>query len=199
MLHALGGFIERYGYLAVFLFVTAEGVGIPLPGETALVTAAAFAATGSLSIWGVIAAASMGALVGGSGGYWIGRTGGRDLLARYGHLVRMDDARLRRTEQYFAEHGAKTVFIARFVALLRIFGSLMAGAAGMSFATFTAVNLAGGVLWAAAFSALGYLFGRNLPALEHRLGLASAFLLAGALLALFLWYRRRRSRAAAGS
>ena len=170
MLEFLTHFIERYGYVAVALLVTLEGFGLPLPGETAVVTAAAFAARGSLSVVGVFIATTVGAVLGGTGGYWVGRLGGRGLLIRHGHLIRLDAERFARTESYFQRHGAKTVFVARFIALLRIFGSLMAGVAHMPFVTFTAVNFVGGALWAATFSAVGYFFGKNLSVLHHYLG-----------------------------
>lgn len=170
MLEYLTHFVEHYGYFAVAFLVTIEGFGIPLPGETAVVVAAAFAARGSLNIVGVVISTTIGTVLGGSGGYWIGRAGGRGLLVRHGHLIRLDGERLARTEAYFARHGVKTVFFARFVALLRIFGSIMAGVAHMSFATFSAVNFVGGLLWAATFSAVGFLFGKNLSTLDHYLG-----------------------------
>ena len=192
MLEFLTHFIERYGYIAVALLVTLEGFGLPLPGETAVVTAAAFAARGSLSVVGVFIATTLGAVLGGSGGYWVGRLGGRGLLVRYGHLIRLDADRLARTEAYFQRHGAKTVFVARFIALLRIFGSLMAGVAHMPFPTFSIVNLAGGALWAATFSAVGYFFGKNLSLLDQYLGRISIGVLV-LVIAGFLVYRSRRA------
>ena len=170
MLEYLTHFVEQYGYFAVALLVTIEGFGVPLPGETAVVVAAAFAARGSLNIVGVVISTTLGTVLGGSGGYWIGRVSGRSLLDRYGHLLRLDAKRMAKTEAYFERHGIKTVFFARFVALLRIFGSLMAGVAHMPFATFSAVNFAGGLLWAVTFSALGFLFGKNLSKLDDYLG-----------------------------
>lgn len=170
MLDFLTHFIERYGYFAVTLLVTLEGFGLPLPGEAAVVTAAAFAARGSLGIVGVVLATTLGTVLGGSGGYWVGRIGGRGLLVRQGHWIRLDADRLARTEKYFERHGMKTVFLARFVALLRIFGSLMAGVAHMPFPTFSAVNFAGGLLWAVTFSAVGFVFGKNLSKLDDYLG-----------------------------
>ena len=194
MLEFLTHFIERYGYVAVALLVTLEGFGLPLPGETAVVTAAAFAARGSLSVVGVFIATTVGTVLGGTGGYWVGRLGGRGLLIQHGHLIRLDAERFARTESYFQRHGAKTVFVARFIALLRIFGSLMAGVAHMPFVAFTAVNLAGGALWAATFSAVGYLFGRNLSVLHHYLGRLSIALLVLVIVG-YLVYRWRQKRA----
>ena len=193
MLEFLTHFIERYGYFAVALLVTLEGFGLPLPGETAVVVAAAFAARGSLSIVGVVIATTIGTVLGGSGGYWVGRLGGRGLLVRHGHWIRLDAARLARTEAYFERHGVKTVFLARFVALLRIFGSLMAGVAHMPFPTFTAVNFAGGLLWAVTFAAVGFVFGKNLSRLDDYLAEISIALSVLAVLG-FLVYRWREKR-----
>ncbi|MDB4917477.1 MAG: hypothetical protein JWM95_5121 [Gemmatimonadetes bacterium] len=194
MLEFLQHAVERYGYFAIALIVTLEGFGLPLPGETAVVSAAAFASRGSMSVVGVAIAAAVGALLGGSGGYWIGRIGGRPLLLRYQHLIHIDGKRIARAEAYFKRHGVKTVFFARFIALLRIFGSLFAGVAHMPFVTFTLVNLAGGVLWAATFSALGYSFGRNLPLLEDWLGEISLALSVMVVIAIVWFWRRNRTQ-----
>ncbi len=196
MLEILTHFVERYGYVAVALLVTLEGIGLPLPGETAIVTAAAFAARGSLSALGVALAATLGTVLGGSAGYWVGRIGGRRLLVRHGHWIRLDAARLARTEKYFARHGVKTVFFARFVALLRIFGSLMAGVAHMPFPTFTAVNLAGGVLWAATFTVVGVVFGKNLSRLDDYIAEISIGLTVIVVVAvlIYLWRERHKVR-----
>ena len=196
MLEILTHFIERYGYIAVALLVTLEGFGLPLPGETAVVTAAAFAARGSLSVAGVFLATTVGVVLGGSGGYWVGRLGGRGLLVRHGHLIRLNAERFARTESYFKHHGAKTVFVARFIALLRIFGSLMAGVAHMPFVTFSVVNLVGGAVWAATFSAVGYFFSKNLSLLDNYLGRISIGLSVLVIVG-YLAYRWRQKRVTA--
>jgi membrane protein DedA with SNARE-associated domain/membrane-associated phospholipid phosphatase len=171
--------LQTYGYLAVLVLVALESLGIPLPGETALLTAAAYAPAGHLSIAGVIAAAALGAILGDAGAYWIGRTGGLALVRRYGRFLRVDEARLERAEDFFRRHGGKTVFFGRFVSLLRMLAALLAGVTRMPYARFTAYNVSGGICWALLFGGLGYLFGRRLPQLEHAVGQA------GALIALF--------------
>jgi membrane protein DedA with SNARE-associated domain/fermentation-respiration switch protein FrsA (DUF1100 family) len=190
----LGRLIERYGYLLVAVLVGAEGVGVPLPGETALLTAAAYAAQGRLSIAGVIIASSVGTIAGGSGGYWLGRTGGLALVRRLGRYVGLNEASLDRTHAFFEQYGARTVFVARFIALLRIAAGLLAGAARMPFGTFSLYNALGGVAWSALMGSLGYAFGRNLPRLEHMIG-RSGLVLVGVVVAVgvgVLWYRRHR-------
>jgi membrane protein DedA with SNARE-associated domain len=193
MLEILTHLVERYGLFAVALLVTLEGIGLPLPGETAIVTAAAFAARGSLSAVGVAIAATIGSVLGGSEGYWIGRIGGRRLLVRHGHWIRLDAERLARTEKYFVRHGVKTVFFARFVALLRIFGSLMAGVAHMPFLTFSAVNLAGGFVWAATFSVIGLVFGKNVSRLDdyiQQITIGVTVIVIGAIIV--YWWREKQ-------
>ena len=110
--------VESYGYAIVFLFVAIESLGIPLPGETVLVTAGALAALGHLSIWWVIAIAAAGGITGDAAGYWIGRLGGLPLLKRYGRLVHFNDEKLARVRSFFDRHGPKTVFLGRFIALV---------------------------------------------------------------------------------
>jgi membrane protein DedA with SNARE-associated domain len=166
--------LETYGYLAVLLLVGLESLGIPLPGETALLTASAYAATGQLAIAGVIAAAAVGAILGDAGAYWIGRTGGLRLLRRYGRFLHVDDAKLERAREFYRRHGGQTVFLGRFVSLLRMLAALLAGVTRMPYGRFTAYNVAGGICWALVFGTLGYAFGRHLPQLEHAVGQAGA-------------------------
>ena len=95
--------VETYGYWLLFALVAVESFGIPLPGETALVTAAAAAALGRLNIALVIAAAASGAIVGDNAGYWIGRKGGLALVRRYGRHVGLSEAKLDRAHHFFEQ------------------------------------------------------------------------------------------------
>jgi uncharacterized protein len=186
----LAHLIQTYGYPIVALLVAAEGVGVPLPGETALILAAAAAARGQLNIVGVVIAASLGTIMGGSGGYWLGRTGGVALINRLGRYIGIDEAKVQRGQAFFERYGARTVFIARFVAILRILAGLLAGAARMSFPEFSLYNALGGILWSALFATLGYLFGHNMRRLEITLG-RWGFVVAGVAIVAFIVFVRR--------
>ena len=186
--------LARYGYLVLFLLVGAESMGVPLPGEAALLTAAALAATNGLDIALVVLVAAAGAIAGDNAGYWIGRKGGLALVRRYGHALRVSDARLARVHAFFERYGARTVFFGRFIALLRTWAALFAGVGEMRYPVFMAYNALGGVVWAALYGALGYLFGRNLTAVEHWVQRTTwVLVLAAALIALaWLWRWHRR-------
>ena len=176
-----------------------ESFGIPLPGETALITAAALAARGHLNIFLVVAAAATGAIVGDNAGYWLGRKGGIALVRRFGRTVGLTETKLLRVHRFFEDHGPKTVFIGRFVALLRSWAAALAGVGEMPYGTFSLYNALGGIAWASVFGALGYVFGHNVPLLEQYIGRFSIALVvlvvAGALV--LLRRRRRHERRAA--
>ena len=186
--------LETYGYVALFVLVGLESLGVPLPGEAGLLTAAAFAAQGHLSIVGVILAAAAGGIAGDTAGYWIGRKGGLAAVRRYGKFLHIDDATLERAHEFFQRHGGKTVFLGRFVSLLRMWAAVLAGVSRMPYGRFALYNVAGGVCWATLFGSLGYLFGRSLPQLQKAAGQAGAMvaLLLAVILALLLlgrWFQ----------
>jgi membrane protein DedA with SNARE-associated domain len=159
--------VEAYGLPIVGLAVLPESAGVPIPGETALLLAAAAAGAGRLSLWAVVAVAAVAAIVGDAGGYWLGRRGGRPFLERHGRWLHLDRATFDRLETFFRRHGPKAVFFGRFVGVLRTYTALFAGVSRMPYGTFTLFNAAGGVVWAGLFGGLGYLFGQQLAAVER--------------------------------
>jgi membrane protein DedA with SNARE-associated domain len=152
--------VSQYGLALLFLLVAMESAGIPLPGETALITAAVLAARGDLNIVAVIAVAAFAAIVGDNVGYWLGRIGGRRLLSRWRRVERHASKVLPWSERFFARHGAKTVFIGRFVAVLRVTAAWMAGVSKMDWWRFFFWNATGGICWATLVGLLAYYAGQ---------------------------------------
>ncbi len=164
MLAALTSLLSTYGYGLVFGLILLESAGLPLPGETMLVIASASAASGHLSMLGVILSATLGAIIGDMGGYWIGRKGGSVIFKRI--LGSAYEEHLVKGQAFFKRYGAASVFLARFVPVVRIIAANLAGISAMHFQTFSFYNAAGGLAWAIAMSSIGYFFGSNLPLLE---------------------------------
>src|SRR5437773_3946505 len=185
----------RYGYAVVFFGVFLENAGLPVPGETALLAGAALARFGRLSLLWVIVTTIAGATLGDNLGFFIGRHGGRALAERHGWKIGLNARRLAQFVRYFERHGAKTVFIARFVTGLRVFGALLAGASGLPWRKFLFYNASGAVVWASAVASVGYFLAYSWEALERWVGhsgfIALAIIAAIAIIALI---RQRREQ-----
>ena len=176
--------VAAHGYLIVASIVGIESMGVPAPGETALVTAAIYAGTTHrLSILLLIAAAALGAIVGDNLGYLIGRRFGYDLLLRHGRRIGIDERRLKLGRFLFERHGGKVVFFGRFMAVLRALAGVLAGAACMDWRRFLAFNAAGGIGWAALYGTAAYVFGDRIERVRGPLavtGIVIAVLVVGA-------------------
>jgi membrane protein DedA with SNARE-associated domain len=152
--------IETYGLFLLFLLVAVEGAGIPLPGETALITGSILASNGHFSIVAVIVVAAAAAITGDNTGYWIGRLGGRKLLERT-PVVRDSFHRvLPVSERFFRRHGPKTILVARFIVVLRTTAAWMAGISHMRWRLFFAFDAIGATIWATAVAVVAYVFGK---------------------------------------
>lgn len=172
---------KQYGYLAVFLGIALESIGIPLPGETITLVGGFLAGSGELDYWLVLGSAAGGTVLGGSIGYWIGKLGGWALLQRAGRLFRITEQQLLETKQQFSENAVRAVFFGRFVAFLRILASPMAGIAEMPFAKFMLFNLAGGAVWASVMVSLSFFLGRLIP-LEQLISWVAKFAIVALIL-----------------
>jgi membrane protein DedA with SNARE-associated domain len=195
------GLVHHYGLLALFLLVMLESSGVPLPGETALITAGIFASRGDLVIEEVIVVAAAAAIVGDNIGYWLGREGGNRLLDSVGPLRRWSAPGREWSERFFEKHGPKTIFIARFVAVLRVTAAWLAGISRMHWWTFFVWNAAGGICWALLVGLIAYFFGHAAADAIGRYGLLGGLAIGAAgvvaLLAVHFW-RKRLMRTKAG-
>ncbi|HEX4187980.1 MAG TPA: DedA family protein [Solirubrobacteraceae bacterium] len=152
--------LQVAGYPLLFVIVMGESSGVPVPGETALITGSILAGRGKLQIELVIVIAAVAAIVGDNIGYVIGRKGGRWLLERPGRFERQRRDVLETGEPFFERHGSKAVFFGRFVLGLRVWASWLAGATRMPWRSFVMWNALGGICWATAIGLLSYFLGR---------------------------------------
>jgi len=189
--------ITKFGYLAVAAIVGLESVGIPLPGEATLITAAAYAGTTQqLNIWLVIASAVAAAVVGDNVGFWLGRELGFRLLIRYGSHVGLNEGRIKVGQYLFQLHGGKIVLFGRFFPVLRIWAAVLAGVNQMAWPKFLVFNAAGAVLWATLYGLGAYYLGHALENLTKPvailLGIAGILI----LVTLFVFVKRHEAELA---
>lgn len=190
----LSALVAHYGYLATFAAIFLASAGIPLPaGEMLLATAVYAAHTHRLSLPILVAVGSMGAIIGGSAGYGIGRSVAAATLKRYGGLIGLGPARLRLGQYLFLVHGGKIVFFLRFVALLGPFGGVLAGANRMRLGRFLAFNALGGVTWTVVFAVGGYSFGAFFEAVGRPVGIGAALLAVALVIGLLVYIHRREA------
>jgi membrane protein DedA with SNARE-associated domain len=185
---------DAIGYPAAGLGILIESAGIPFPGETMTIAAAAYAATGALDIRLVAPIAALGSLLGANLGYLAGYRGGRPFVERFSRRLRLNPNHMARTEAFFARYGAATVLFGRFVLGLRTWSALMAGMARMPFWHFQSASAAGAVIWATLVSLFGFYVGTNwglVTQLLEYLGVGGVAVLI--LVIAGLWLLRRRA------
>ena len=194
-LHALDTLFREYGYATVFLGILLESVGLPLPGESLMIAAAIYAATThQLDIFILVPLAAAGAICGDQIGYFIGRWIGYRVLARWGRKLGLTDERLELGRFLFRKYGAGVVCLGRFVAFLRTFVAVLAGANRMHWRAFLLWNAVGGIGWTCLYGFGAYALGHLAQQLSGPVGIALGVIGAVALLVAFIFIRRNENR-----
>ncbi len=197
----LSQIISQYGtwtYAILFfvIFMETGFVVTPfLPGDSLLFAAGTFAALGALNIWALLGLLMVAAVLGDTVNYWIGHTLGE----RAYNIKWIKREYLDQTHAFFEKHGGKTIFLARFVPIVRTFAPFVAGIGKMSYGYFITYNLVGGVVWVLVFTLTGYLFG-NIPFVKHNFEFVIlAILLISVVPIFYEWWKARRESAASRS
>ncbi len=197
-MNTISHLIHTWGYWAVFLLVGLESLGVPLPGETAVILAAVYAGNShQLSPWMIFGVASAAAIIGDNVGYWIGAKAGFPLALRYGSKIGVDEPKLKIARYVFDRHGAKVVFFGRFVSILRTYAAFLAGVDKMPWPRFLVSNAAGGILWAAVYTFVAYSAGGVMEHLSGEVNIIIGALAAAAIIATLLIVRQRLGRLSA--
>jgi len=153
--------IAHYGYVAVGLGILLEDFGLPVPGETLLITGAILASGGALNICLLLPLAFAGAVIGDNIGYFIGHAGGHRLMLRYGGRIGITEAKLKQVEHFFARYGGWVIVFARFVVVARQFNGIVAGTLEMPWWRFVGLNAIGAALWVGFWGGLAYSLGKR--------------------------------------
>src|SRR5690242_19763456 len=171
-----------------------ESIGVPVPGETALIGAALYAgSTHKLEIWWIIAVAIAGAVLGDNIGFSIGRYGGAKLLLRHGHKIRLHEGRLKIGIWLFRRHGGKVVFWGRFVSILRTWAAFLAGTNHMAWDRFLVFNAAGGAVWATNYGIAYDGCGGSLRKLSTTIDIVLGVVGGVVLVAFGIWTKRKEA------
>jgi membrane protein DedA with SNARE-associated domain len=195
LLAGIFGISSSLGYVLPAI-IGLESMGIPSPGETALVLAAVLASQGKLQIWLVLVIGISSAILGDNIGYALGRRFGRDAVVANGPLLHHRVRAVKYGDRFFARHGNKAVFLARFIALVRFAAAWLAGINRMPWPKFLFWNALGGLCWGMAYGLLGYFAGKAATGVLADLGIAGGVILAILLVGsvLYIWRRERRAR-----
>jgi membrane protein DedA with SNARE-associated domain len=162
-LETAAALLKQWGYAVVFAAMLLENAGVPLPGETITLLGGYAAGSGELHGLGVVGAAFAGAVLGDNIGYWVGRRLGWGFMVRVGRLLRQTPEKMESLRSGFLSHAGKSVFLGRFVAVLRVLAGPMAGAVGMPYGRFLLCNAGGALLWATTMVGLAWIGGRWIP------------------------------------
>jgi LPXTG-motif cell wall-anchored protein len=192
----LRGYFQTYGYWTVACALLLENVGLPVPGETTLLFGSFLASTEhQLRLPYIIVFGTLAAAAGDNAGYAVGHFGGRRFVENYLHLLQISRARVEQGERFFGQHGALTVYLARFIAGLRIVAGPLAGTLHMQWTEFLLFNFLGAASWVTTIACVGYFFGSQVDRLVRTMSHVNLVIGGLVLLAAALWWwRRRRSR-----
>jgi membrane-associated protein len=198
LLFNVKGLIEWGGTLLVCVIVFVETgffVGFFLPGDSLLVTAGVFAASGQLKVSELVLLVPLCAIVGDQIGYWIGRNAGHALYRREDSLI-FKKKHLQSAHDFYEKYGGKTVILARFVPIIRTFCPPVAGAAEMPYGRYLAYDIVGGVLWGGGMVLVGYTLGRQIPNISQNIHIVIAVVIFLSLLPPLIGFLRSRSSGA---
>ena len=165
LLEDISNTLGAWTYLLVGFFAFAETgafVGLVVPGETMMLLGGAVAGQGAIDIYLLIAIAWFAAWAGDTTSFFIGRRLGREFVLRHGPRVGISHERFEKVEDYFSRHGGKTIFIGRFISLVRALAPFIAGSSGMRYRAFVPYSILGTGLWASAHILIGYFFSRSI-------------------------------------
>jgi membrane protein DedA with SNARE-associated domain len=194
VLHSLEPTLDHLGYTAVVGLLFVEDFGVPVPGETVLVLAAAYAGAGRLNAVAVGVLGVLGAVLGDNVGFAIGRFGGRPLIERFGRYIFLTPRRVQNATDFFARFGGGVIIIARFIEGLRQANGIISGMTGIRWTRFLVFNIIGAALWVSVWTSVGYFSGSHIDTIYNTISRYSTDAAIALAVLLIAWTARRVSR-----
>jgi len=202
IVHSIQQLVVDLGYPGLFLLIVLESTMVPIPSLLVMPFAGFLASKGFFSLPGILVLNSSAAFTGSMLSYWLGRAGGKPLLLKYGKYVFVRPKDIEKTEEYFAKHGGKTIFIGRFLPVVRHLISIPAGIARMPIPTFAGLTVAGASIWGGGLMVLGYWLGENWEPVAQKakkfdLVIAGLIVIGIVAIAVRFYMQRKRAKLAA--
>ncbi len=194
LVHIITTFIGSVGYLGIVLLMVAESANIPIPSEAIMPFAGFLVADGKLNLLLVVLAGTAGNWIGSSISYWIGATGGRALVDKYGKYVRLNHHHLDLSEKWFRKYGDVSVFVGRLLPIVRTFISLPAGIARMNYAKFSLYTILGALPFCYLLAYAGFRLGSNWEVIRGYFHYLDGLVVAAIVLAIIYWVAKKRRK-----
>jgi membrane-associated protein len=189
--------VWTYALLFFVIFLETGFVVTPfLPGDSLLFAAGTFAAAGAFHLPSLILLLFLAAVLGDTANYWIGHQVGPRVFSQ--NVRFLNRKYLDRTHEFYERHGGKTIFLARFIPIIRTFAPFVAGIGAMSYLRFLSYNLFGGLVWTTGLTLAGYFFG-NIPLVKHNFSIAIMVIILISVMPMIVEYLRHRARSRSAS
>lgn len=193
LVHFFSSIIEAGGYLGIFVLMVAESMVLPVPSEAVMPFAGFLWYEGKLSLAWIIIVSSLGSIAGSLLSYWIGAAGGRPFIKKFGKYFLLNEHHLEQTQSFFSRFGEKTIFISRFIPVVRHLISIPAGTGKMRLSKFVIYTAIGATLWNAALTYCGFLLGKNWGAIR-KFGEVLDILIVIAIIIGIIYFIRKRKK-----
>lgn len=183
--------IKVFGYIGVFILMTLESMVAPVPSEGVMPFAGYLVSTGHFSMLGIVVWSTFGSIIGSISSYYIGFYGGKPVVLKFGKYLLLDKGHLEMTERFFAKYGEKTIFVCRFIPVVRHFISIPAGIGKMNMTKFIVYTIAGAALWNLFLSYLGFWLAERWELVHVYSRYLDYIVVVGVIAFLIYWIRKR--------
>ena len=183
--------IEAGGYIGVFILMTLESMVAPVPSEAVMPFAGFLVTNNTFTMFGVIFASSLGSIVGSLISYYLGFWGGKPVVLKFGKYLLLDKHHLEITEKFFNKYGEKTIFICRFIPVVRHLISIPAGVGKMNITKFSIYTIIGATIWNTMLAYLGVFLGNKWSLVHHYSRYLDYIVVAVIIIAFVYWIWKR--------